>query len=97
MLNVLSLHPRISNYTIEQYKPYFIEHLSDDGDKNVLHHPRQKEDHWDKVEGGLPWVKRVSCPVHDVDPALLGGGLVHSEHTGGELPKPGEANVKPGI
>ena len=36
-------------------------------------------------------------PVHDVDPSLLGGGLVHCEHTGGELPKPGEANVKPGI
>ena len=33
-------------------------------------------------------------PVHDIDPALLGGGLVHSEHTGGELPKPSEANVK---
>ena len=42
-------------------------------------------------------ISALILPVHDVDPALLRGGLVHSEHTGRELPKPGEANVKPGI
>ena len=25
--------------------PYLIESLSDDGDKNVLHHPGEEEDH----------------------------------------------------
>ena len=95
--------------------PDLIESLSDDGDENVLHHPRQEEDHRDKVEGGLPGVQTISgpgncldhkiivnfrfflVPVHDIDPALLRGSLVHSEHTRCKLPEPGEADVKPRI
>ena len=72
-----------------------VERLRDHCNEHVLHHPGEEEDHGDKVEGGLPWVKRVSRPVHDVDPALLAGRLVHGEHAGGELSKPCEPNVRP--
>ena len=50
---------------------YFVECLGDDGDEHVLDHPGQKEDHRDKVEGGLPGIKTVSCSVHDINPSFL--------------------------
>ena len=70
-----------------------VERLRDHCNEHVLHHPGEEEDHGDKVEGGLPWVKRVSRPVHDVDPALLAGRLVHREHAGGKLSESREANL----
>ena len=73
----------------------FIEGFRDDSNEDILHHPRQEEDHGDEVEGGLPWVQRVGRPVHDVDPALLAGSLVDGEDAGGELPEPGEADLGP--
>ena len=73
----------------------FIEGFCDDSNEDILHHPRQEEDHGDEVEGGFPGVETVGGPVHDVDPALLRGRLVHREYTRGELPEAGEANVAP--
>ena len=73
-----------------------VERLCYNGNEHVLHHPGQEEDHGDKVEGGLPWVKRVSRPVHDVDPALLAGRLVHREHAGGKLSETREADLRTG-
>ena len=73
-----------------------VERLRDHCNEHVLHHPGEEEDHGDEVEGGLPWVKRVSRPVHDVDPALLTGRLVHGEHAGGKLSESCEANLRAG-
>ena len=74
----------------------FIECFRDDSNEDILHHPGQEEDHGDEVEGRLPWIKGVSCPVHDVDPALLAGSLVHSEHAGSKFSKTSETDLGPG-
>jgi len=37
--------------------PDLIKHLRDDRNKDILHHPRQEEDHCDKVEGRFPRIK----------------------------------------
>ena len=78
-----------------ELNPNFIEGLCDDSNEDILDHPSQEEDHGDKVEGRLPWIQTISGPVHDVDPTLLRGCLVHGEHTGGKLTKPSEPNIKP--
>ena len=79
-----------------ELNPDFIEGLCDDSNEDILDHPSQEEDHGDKVEGRLPWIKGVSCPVHDVDPALLAGSLVHGEHAGSKFSKTSETNLGPG-
>ena len=89
--NVLPLTPHLL-----ELHPDLVERLRDHRDEHVLHHPGQEEDHGDEVEGRLPWIKGVSCPVHDVDPALLAGSLVHGEHAGGKFSKTSETNLGPG-
>ena len=78
-----------------ELNPNFIEGLCNDSNEDILDHPSQEEDHGDKVEGRLPWIQTVCSPVHDVDPPLLRGCLVHGEDTGGKLSKPSEPNIKP--
>ena len=52
-----------------------VERLCNDGDENVLDHPREEEDHGAEVGGRLPVLHRVARPVHDVHPSLLARGL----------------------
>ena len=51
--------------------PDFVEHLRDDGDEDILHHPGQEEDASDEVEGRVVQVDRVGGAIHDVHPPLL--------------------------
>jgi len=55
------------------------ERLDDDGDEDVLDEPGEEEDHGDEVEVGAPGRQAVGGAVHEEDPALLGGRLVHRE------------------
>ena len=56
------------------------ERLDDDGDEDVLDEPGEEEDHGDEVEVGAPGRQAVGGAVHEEDPALLGGRLVHREY-----------------
>ncbi len=58
-------------YNLDSHLPNLIEHLSDDGNKHILHHPRQEEDHGDEVDRGLERVDGVRGAVHDVHPSFL--------------------------
>jgi hypothetical protein len=49
----------------------FIEGFCDNGNKYVLDHPRQEENHGDEVNGGFPMLRRISSSVHYVHPAFL--------------------------
>lgn len=47
-----------------------------------LDQPGEKKDKRDEVEVGAPPWEAVNGTVHDEDPALLRGGLVHSKYAG---------------
>lgn len=57
-----------------------VECLGDDGYENVFHQPGEKEDHSAEVEHRPPPRQRVNRSVHDENPALLGGRLIHGEN-----------------
>jgi len=60
-----------------------VECLGDDSYENILDKPGEKEDHGAEVEHRPPAGQRVDRSVHDENPALLGGRLVHGENRGG--------------
>lgn len=60
-----------------------VESLGDDSNENVLDEPGEKEDHGAEVEHRPPAGQRVDRSVHDENPALLGGRLVHGENRRG--------------
>lgn len=47
-----------------------------------LDQPSKEEDKRDEVEVGAPAWEAVNSTVHDEDPALLRGGLVHCKYAG---------------
>lgn len=63
--------------------PHLVEGFSNDGNENILHQPREEEDHGGEEEGGSPARQGVNGPVHDEHPALLRGSLIHREDARG--------------